>query len=136
MTSIMRWSPLLSRWPDIWDDEDLANMVPATGQNLEVAETKDKVVVKANVAGVPAEKIDLTFEKGVLFIQAQQEVEDKNEEKRYFSKMSSSYSYKVAVPGDIDHHQEPEAVIKDGIITVTFSKAEAAKPKKLTVKSA
>lgn len=135
MSQLMRLHPLLSRWPSIWDDEDFPNLLPSTsaGSNLEVYETKDEVVVKANVAGINTDDVDITFEKGVLFIQATNKVEQKDEDKRYFSRLSTSYSYKVAVPGDIDHNAEPTAEVDNGIITVTFKKAEQAKPKKLTI---
>ncbi len=136
MSSLMRISPFLSRWPNIWDDEDFSSLMPGVntaGNNLEVYETKDEVVVKANVAGINTDDVDITFEKGVLFIQAAHKVEQKDENKRYFSRLSTSYSYKVAVPGDIDHSAEPSAEVDNGIITITFKKAEQAKPKKLTI---
>lgn len=135
MSQLMRLHPFLSRWPSIWDDEDFPNLLPNVnaGSNLEVYESKDEVVVKANVAGISTEDVDITFEKGVLLIQAASKSEQKDEDKRYFSRLSSSYSYKVAVPGDIDHNAEPTAEVDNGIITVTFKKAEQAKPKKLTV---
>jgi hypothetical protein len=41
----------------------------------------------------------------------------------------------VAIPGNIDLKTEPDSVIKDGIVTISFKKAEEAKPKKITIKS-
>lgn len=134
--SIVRWNPtysMLSRWPSIWDEDELTSMIPSAGNNLDVYETANDVVIKANVAGIPIEKVDLTFEKGILWIQAQKEEEQQDESKKHYSKSSWSYSYKVAVPGEIDHTKEPEAVIDNGVITITFKKAEASKPKKLTI---
>ncbi len=124
----------LTRWPDIWEDEDFG-LTTSTGNNLEVYETEDEVVVKANVAGVKAEDVDLTFEEGVLWIKAQREEEKKDEERKHYSKSSWRYSYKVAVPGRIDFSKEPEAAVEDGVLTVEFKKSEASKPKKLEVKS-
>ena len=136
--AIIRWNPsynMLSRWPSIWDEDDLSSLSPTMGNNLDVFETADEVVVKANVAGIPAEKVDITYEKGILWIQAAKEDEQHDEGKKHYSKSSWSYSYKVAVPGEIDHTKEPEAVVDNGVITITFKKAEASKPKKLTVKA-
>lgn len=106
-----------------------------TANNLEVYETNDEVVVKANVAGVPTESVDVTFEKGVLWIKAEQTQESDDKQKKHYSKSSWSYSYKVAVPGQIDHGREPEALVKDGVLTISFKKAEASKPRKLTIKA-
>lgn len=130
MTAIIRWNPML-RWPNLWDDEDWG----ATGvpDNLDVYETTNEVVVKANVAGVDPDKVEITYEKGVLTITATEESEEK-EEKKYYKKASRSYSYRVAVPGNIDLATEPEAKVMHGIVAVTFKKAEEAKPKKIAIK--
>lgn len=137
--SLVRWSPMISalnRWPSIWDDEDLNNYMSSASNNLDVFETDNEVVVKANVAGVSADKIEVMYEKGVLTITANAAEESSDEKKKHYSKSSWQYSYRVAVPGMLDHTAEPSAEVKDGVITLTFKKAEASKPKKLTVKTA
>ncbi len=133
--SLVRLNPalsLLGRWPEIWNEDEFPTL--STTNQLDVYETADSVVVKANVAGVPADKVDTTFERGVLWIRAEAEQQNQEEKRKHYSSSSWSYSYKVAVPGDIDYSHEPQAEISHGVITVTFKKAEASKPKKLTVK--
>lgn len=122
----------LSRWPSVWDDVDLT--WNSAQDNLDVFETEDEVVVRANVAGVEVDDIDLTFEDGVLWVKAEKEREEADEDTTHYAKSSWSYSYKIAVPGNIDLNQEPEAEVNNGVLTVTFPKLEAAKPKKLKVK--
>jgi len=123
---------MLSRWPSVWDDDELTT-VSAASNNLDVYETADEVVVRANVAGVPADKVDITFEKGVLWVKAEKEEKTDDADKKHYSRSSWSYSYRVAVPGTIDYNKEPTAEVEDGVVVVTFKKAEASKPKKLTV---
>ena len=132
--AIIRWDPMstLLRWPNVWDDEDWGTATLGS-DNLDVYETKDDVVVKASVAGVDPDKIEITFEKGVLTIAAQEEVEEK-EDKRYYKKATRSYSYRVAIPGNIDLSLEPDAKINHGIVKVVFKKAEEAKPKRIAIK--
>lgn len=131
--AIIRWDPMstMLRWPNIWEDEDFPTL--AESGNLDVYETKDESVVKANVAGVNPDKVEITFEKGVLTIAAREESEDKDD-KRYYKKATRSYSYRVAIPGNIDLASEPEAKVEHGIVTVTFKKAEEEKPKKISIK--
>ena len=132
--SIIRYSPIqsmLNRWPDIWDDDAFDQ----NNSHLNVYESKNKVVVEANVAGVANEDVDLTFEKGVLWIQAKKQEEKSDEERKYYSRSSFSYSYKVAIPGDVDLSKEPEAEIKNGVLKVEFQKSALAQPKKLKIKS-
>jgi HSP20 family protein len=131
--AIVRWDPFRSfwRWPSIWDEEDWGI---TTTDNLDVYETENSVIVKASVAGVDPKKVDVTFEKGILTIQAVKEEEEKKG-KKYYKKASRSYSYRVAVPGNIDSKKEPKAEIDKGIVTVTFKKTAEAKPKKIEVKN-
>lgn len=125
-------SRMLSQWPDLWDDDIVGSM--ASSNNLDVYETDDEVVVKANVAGVKEEDVDLTFEKGILWIKAQATQEEDDKKKKHYSRSSWSYSYKVGVPGMLDFSKEPEAKIKDGVVSIVFKKSEGAKPRKLTIK--
>ncbi|PIR59381.1 MAG: hypothetical protein COU69_00570 [Candidatus Pacebacteria bacterium CG10_big_fil_rev_8_21_14_0_10_56_10] len=132
--SLVRWNPFLTRWPSIWDDEDFAGLT-GTNSAIDLYETEDEVVVEASVAGVPADQVDVTFEKNVLWIKAQAQQEQSADDKKYYSKSSRNYSYKIAVPGDIDPNAEPNAEVDHGVIKVRFRKAETAKPKKLAVKA-
>lgn len=135
--AIVRWNPLLSRslsqWPDFWDD-DVMGALSQASTNLDVYETENEVVVRANVAGVQEDDVDITFEKGTLWIKADRAEEDKDTQKKHYSKTAWSYSYKVSVPGMLDHTQEPEVTLEKGMLVVSFKKAEASKPKKLSVK--
>jgi HSP20 family protein len=132
--AIIRWDPVstMLRWPNIWEDEDFG-LANAGSDNLDVYETKDEVVIKANVAGVDPDKVEITFEKGVLSLTAREEVEE-SEDKKYYKKATRSYAYRVAVPGNIDLAVEPEAKVNHGIVSITFKKAEEEKPKKISIK--
>ena len=122
-----------SRWPAIWDDFD--SSWSNTRDNLDLYETEDEVVVKANVAGVGSDDVNLTFEDGVLWIKASKQEEQKDDKKTHYAKSSWSYSYKIAIPGNIDLNKDPIAELNNGVLTVTFPKLEAAKPKKLQIKT-
>ncbi len=131
--AIIRWDPMstMLRWPNIWEDDDFGAL-PGS-DNLDVYETQDEVVVKANVAGIDPEKVEITFEKGILTLSAREEAEEKSD-KKYYRKATRAYSYRVAVPGNINISVEPEAKINHGIVSVTFKKAEEEKPKKISIK--
>ena len=119
-------------WPSIWDEDDF-RMIPNVNSDLDVYETENEVVVKANVAGVNDEDIDVTFEKGVLLIKAKSEKEE-TEDQKYYSKSAWNYSYKIAVPGMIDYSKEPDLTVHKGILKIVFTKSEASRPKKLAIK--
>jgi HSP20 family protein len=131
--AIVRFDPFRSRWPSIWD-WDVDDTMPSTGSDLDIYETADEVVVRANIAGVNEDKIDITFEKGVLWLRGEED-EEASDDKTYYRKASRSYSYKVAVPGNLDLAKDPVATVKDGVVTISFKKAEEAKPKKISIKA-
>lgn len=132
--AIIRWDPMsaMLRWPNIWEDDDFG-LANTGSENLDVYETKDEVVIKANVAGIDPDKVEITFEKGILSISGSEEVEE-SEGKKYYKKATRSYAYRVAVPGHLDLKTEPDAKVNHGIVSVTFKKAEEEKPKKIAVK--
>jgi len=113
-------------------DEDWLSL-PTTPSGLSVSEDEKNVFVEAAVPGVKPEDVDVTFEKGVLWVKAKGE--KKQEGRKYYREATSSYSYRIAVPGDVDHNAEPDAVCKNGKVTITFGKAKSAQPKKITVKA-
>lgn len=118
------------RWPSVWGEEE----AEFGGRQLDVYETENEIVVKAGVAGVKPKNVEVTFEDGVVEIRGQEE-EEEEKDKKYYKKASRSYRYRIAVPGNVDLKKDPKAEVKEGVITVTFKKAEEAKPKKITVKS-
>lgn len=125
----------LSRWPQIWDDDWFPAVSSTTSNGLDVYETDDEIVVKANVAGVPADKVEVTYEDETLLIKAQADEEATEKTRKHYSKSSWSYSYRVALPGKINASKEPDAVVTSGVVTVTFKKSQASTPKRVTVKT-
>ncbi len=120
-----------SRWSNWLEDEEWSSFLPSSG--LTVSEDESHVYVEAAVPGLDPEKVDVTFDKGVLWIRGSKEQEEK-EEKKFYRRASSSFSYRVAVPGEIDESQEPSAVCKNGVMIVAFNKKPQVEPKKITVR--
>lgn len=121
-----------SRWTNLFDDEDWSSFLPSSG--LSVSEDKDHVYVEAAVPGLEADKVDVTYDKGILWIRGGSQEEEK-EGKKYYRKASSAFSYRVAVPGEIDESKEPSAVCKNGIMKVSFQKKPEVSPKKISVRN-
>lgn len=128
------WS-LPVRWQD-WDDDD---NTPSGGMmnNLSISEDDKSVYIEAAVPGIDPVDVEITFDKGMLWIKAEnrQEEKDKDKNKKYYRRATSSFSYRVAVPGDIDTNEEPEASVDHGVVKITFAKSPKSQPRKITVKS-
>jgi len=120
--------------PSIWDDEDWP--LGFNNQNgLSISEDEKNVYVEAQVPGIDPNNIDVTFHDGYIWVkgEAQEKEEDKN--KKYYRQASRAFSYRVAVPSDIDANKEPEASLKNGVMTVTLPKSPQTQPKKIAIKT-
>lgn len=122
------------RFPSVWDDEDDFWTMSNTPSGLTVSEDEKNVYVEAAVPGAEPEKVEITFDKGMLWIKGQQETEEKDKQKKFYRKASSLFSYRVAVPGEIDNDKEPQAVCKNGVMKIVFAKKPEVQPKRIAVK--
>ncbi len=126
------WSfPTLSRIFE--DDEDWAN-VPSAGSGLSVSEDEKNVYVEAALPGINPDDIEVTLQDGYVWVRGEAKEEEKDKNRKYYRQASRSFSYRVAVPGDIDHAKEPDATYENGVMKVTFAKSPEIQPKKIKVK--
>ena len=116
-------------------DETDDMMLPTTHSGLEISEDEKAVYVKAAVPGVDPKNVEITFDKGMLWIKAESQQEERDTKKKVYRQMASSFSYRVAVPGELDQNKEPEATYKHGVMSIAFAKLPQTQPKKITVRS-
>src|SRR5689334_261472 len=84
--------------------DDLLAYPQATANNVSISEDDKNVYVDAAVPGINPEDIDVTFDHGFLWIRGETKQEEKDNKKKYYQKSSNAFSYKIAVPGDVDQH--------------------------------
>jgi HSP20 family protein len=115
---------------DEWDEEEA---VP--GQlAVDVYETRDKLVVKARTAGVNKHDLDVSISdnqltvRGTLSSGTEEGVENYFLQECYWGEFSRTIALPVPVKED-----EIEAVLKDGVLTVAFSKLKQDTVKKIQV---
>ncbi|HAI22318.1 TPA: Hsp20/alpha crystallin family protein [Candidatus Collierbacteria bacterium] len=106
----------------------------ATGSDLSVSEDDHNVFIEANMPGLESDDIEVTYHKGQLWLRGSKKEEEKDKKKKYYRYASSSFSYRLSVPGNIDEKSEPDAEYKNGVMKVTFKKLSEEQPKKITVK--
>ena len=117
---------------DVLDNDWLS--VPSEKGGLSVYEDDKKVYVEAALPGIDPNDVDITYQDKYLWIRGETKTEEKDKKKKYYSRATSSFSYRVAIPGDIDTKKEPEATCKNGIMTISFAKSEEVQPKKIKIK--
>lgn len=136
--AIIRWNPFLSTnrpyWPSFIDDDD---WMETQNEGLSVYETDNELVVKAHIAGIPENKADVSIEGGVITIKAEHEETDEEKSKKkvvYKEARKTQYLYTAQIPCPVEA-DKAEAVVENGVVTITIPKAAEAKPKKIQVKS-
>ena len=118
-----------------WDDDENWLTAPTmTNSGLSVSEDDKSVYVEAAVPGIDPDNIEVTYQDGYVWIHGETKEEEKDKKRKYYRQSAQSFSYRVAIPSDVDHNVEPEAVCKNGVMTVTFAKSQEAQPKKISVK--
>lgn len=131
------WSFPTLRFPfSLFDDEEegwLQEFSDASG--LSVYEDEQNVYIEAAVPGIKPEEIEMTFDKGVVWIKAEKKEEEREKNKKFYRKAVNVFSYRIAVPGNIDENKQPDAYCKNGILKVTIPKTQKVQLKKIPVKA-
>jgi HSP20 family protein len=113
-----------------------------TGQRLwapalDISERKDAYVVTVEVPGVNADDLDITLEDGLLTIQGERQFTSESSEQQYHrvERRYGSFRRSITLPAQVKA-EAIEASFENGVLEVIVPKAEEAKPKKITVRSA
>lgn len=134
--AIIRWNPwnISSLLDDDWNLPTIPGL-SRLGQGLNIYETEDAMVAEAALPGIPEDKIDITVEDGIVRVtgQSEQTQSDKSDRRYFMSSMASSYNYSFRLPEGVLADEEPNAEVEDGVLTLTFKKAEKVAPKKVKV---
>jgi HSP20 family protein len=115
---------------DEWDEDD---SVP--GQlAVDVYETKEKLVVKARTAGVNKNDLDVSISDNQLTIRGTLSSGTEDNVENYFLQECywGEFSRTIALPVPVKE-EEIEAVLKDGVLTISFGKVQQDTVKKIQV---
>ncbi|GJM40299.1 MAG: heat-shock protein Hsp20 [Ardenticatenaceae bacterium] len=138
MTKVVRWNPmnpvsLMSEFDRLFE-----RPYTRTASNwniaLDVAETEDSYLVEATIPGINVEDIEITLEDDVLMLKGEIQKEAEVEEAKYhlrerrYGRFSRSIRFPMDVNGD-----DVEATYANGVLSLNVPKAEAVKPKRITI---
>lgn len=101
---------------------------------VDVYETDERLVVKARTAGVNKEELDVSISDGILTISGTLSSGDDTDatnwhiQECYWGEFSRTVALPVAVRED-----EVDAMLKDGVLTISFNKVKQEQAKKITI---
>lgn len=115
---------------DDWDeDEDIPGQLA-----VDVYETADKLIIKARTAGIERKDLDVSISDNILTISGvlsgseDDKVVQWHIQECYWGEFSRTIALPVQVKED-----GVEAVLKDGVLTVSFEKEKTEAPKRILV---
>lgn len=101
---------------------------------VDIYESGDDIVVKAEVPGMDREDVAVEVKDGILTLRGDRKFEKEAKEENYH-RIERSYGTFVrsfALPSSVDP-EKVRAGLKDGVLEVRLSKKEQAKPRKVQV---
>ena len=139
MTKVVRWTPmnpvsLFNEFDRLFERPSARTTARDWNVALDVAETDDNYLVKATVPGISPDDMEITLEDDVLTLKGETQSDEENEEAKYhvrerrYGSFSRSIRFPVAVNGD-----DVAATYSNGILSLNIPKAEAVKPKRITI---
>lgn len=111
--------------------------VPAAGvfPLVNLTETKDSYVLRAELPGVKAEDLDIQATGRNITIAGERKIEpDPNARYHRREREAGRFSRALTLPGDIDR-EKIEAAFNNGVLTITIPKSEKAMPRQIAIKS-
>jgi HSP20 family protein len=101
----------------------------------DIYETKDSIVVLAEMPGVPSEGVDISLERRVLTIRGRSAGNDHAGYQRVYQEYSDGDYERVFTLSENIDRDRIEATLKDGVLQLVLPKAEAAKARRIELKA-
>jgi HSP20 family protein len=116
-----------------WDE------IPGLGEwtpNMDISETKDRLVAKVEVPGMDPKDIQISLQENLLTIKGEkrQEKEEKDEHYHRVERAYGVFTRSVRLPVAVDA-SKVTASFKNGLLTVTLPKTPSAKGTTIPVKA-
>ena len=140
------WRPygsvdLLSRdMNPLWDrffcaDPSIRPWEKGWAPSLDVSESKDKLIVKTEIAGVDPKEIDIKINGDVLTIKGEkkEEREEKDESYHLMERRYGAFSRSIQLPIEVEE-KKIKANYKNGVLKITLPKSEKSNAKTAKIK--
>ena len=125
----------LDQWPDFVRpfallDEVLRDVVPAA----DIHETDESYLVEIELPGVKQDDLSVEIVGGQLTVTGERRQRERVGLLRHRSRTTGRYRFDVRLPAEVDGDQV-QASLDDGVLTVVVPKVEAARRRRISIKS-
>jgi len=102
--------------------------------SVDIAETDENIVVKAELPGIKQDDVDITITNDVLTLKGEkkEEKEIKRENYHRIERSYGGFQRSISLPTGVQA-DKAKASYRDGVLTITVPKVEEAKPKSIKI---
>ena len=123
------------RTPPTMEHRDRVPNRPVFVPPSDIYETKDSIVVLAEMPGVAPDGVDLTLERRVLTIRGRSGATEHAGYQLVYNEFANGDYERVFTLSENIDRDRIEATLKDGVLHLALPKAETAKAKKIELKA-
>lgn len=120
-------------WPAFREPSSMSQWAPS----VDVYETQNEIVVRAELPGVERKDVDVSFENNVLTIRGERCMESDAKEENYHRVECNygSFERSFSLPSTVDENTV-RAEFKNGMLKIILPKRDQAKRKQITINAA
>jgi HSP20 family protein len=102
--------------------------------SVDISETKDKLVIEADLPGLETKDVQVNITGNVLTIKGEKAEEKKEKEENYYrsERYRGSFQRTLSLPVEVKA-DKAEARFEKGVLKITLPKVEAAKSKQIKI---
>ncbi len=101
---------------------------------IDIYDSKDNIMVKADVPGMKKDEIDISVHGDTLVIKGEKKQENKTKEKDFVrtERFYGSFNRTLRLPSEVDS-EKVNASYMNGVLEIVLPKKEEARPKQLKI---
>jgi HSP20 family protein len=136
---LLRWDPFgreMFRWDPFAEIEPMLGRGTAVFMpDVEVRETPDAFVFKADLPGIKDEDVDIAISGNRITLSGKREAEERREDERYYAYERSygSFSRTFTLPEGIVDIDKTDAALENGVLTIQVPKREATQSRRIPI---
>jgi HSP20 family protein len=117
-----------------WGDRDMGLLEGAWSPAIDIYDSKDNVMVKADIPGMKKEEINVSVHGDTLIINGEKKQEKETKEKGFVrtERFYGAFNRAIRLPAQIDA-SKVNATYKNGVLELVLPKKEESKPKQLKI---
>ena len=123
------------RTPPTTEQRDRMPSRPVFVPPSDIYETKDSIVVLAEMPGVAPDGVDITLERRVLTIRGRSAAREHAGYQRVYNEFANGDYERVFTLSENIDRDRIEATLKDGVLHLVLPKAETAKSRRIELRA-